>query len=91
VTICRKTSEGGSSEHTDQKLTTTQTVSSMGVAPVPPPTGGTALMILSYAGACDSSRQLIEYLDGLKDAKADRKGTSLSFTTSTLWFSLLIS
>jgi sulfate adenylyltransferase subunit 1 (EFTu-like GTPase family) len=41
--------------------------------------GGGSLMIRSSAEAWESSQRLIEYLEGLKNAKADREGTPFSF------------
>jgi hypothetical protein len=81
VTACRKLSEGGSSKHVDQHL----------AANAPPPvwwwgggSRGIVPMIRSNTDARDYARQLLEYLDGLKNAEADREGTHYSFTASTL-------
>jgi hypothetical protein len=49
------------------------------------------MTIQSTAEASDSARRLAEYLDGLKNAKADREGTHFSFVTSSLRSFLLVS
>jgi hypothetical protein len=67
-----------------QLLVTTLIVSSATTAPIPPPLGGMTMMIRSNAKAWDSVRCLTEYLEGLKNAEADRKGTHFPFTTSSL-------
>jgi Zn-finger protein len=48
------------------------------------------MTIWSTAEASDSARRLAEYLEGLKNAKADREGTHFPFVISSLWSFLLV-
>jgi hypothetical protein len=72
-------------------LVTTPTVLPAATAPVPPPLRGTSLAIRCTIEAWDSARCLAEYLEGLKNAEADREGTHFPFTISSLRSFLLIS
>jgi hypothetical protein len=65
-------------------LVTTPTVLPAATAPVPPPLRGTSLAIRCTIEAWDSARCLAEYLEGLKNAEADREGTHFPFTISSL-------
>jgi hypothetical protein len=59
-------------------------VSSIATAPIPPPSGGTTLMIQSNAEAWDFAWCFTDYLEGLKNTEANREGTHFPFTTSSL-------
>jgi hypothetical protein len=51
----------------------------MSSTPVPPRAGVTGMMIRSTVAALDSTRCIAEFLEGLKNAEADREGTHFSF------------
>jgi hypothetical protein len=91
ITSCRKSSKDGSSKSVGQPLLTTPSVLPIATAHVHPPSGGTSMTIQSTAEASDSARCLAEYLEGLKNAEADREGTHFSFVTSSLRSFLLVS
>jgi hypothetical protein len=83
ITSCRKSSKDGSSKSAGQSLLTTPSVLLVATSLIPP-SGGTSLTIRSTAEASDSARHLAEYLEGLKNAEADREGTHFPFVTSSL-------
>jgi hypothetical protein len=67
---------------TEQRSAIVQTTPSTVAISAPPPMVGTGLMIFSNAEASQSTRQVLQYLEILKDAKAEREGNQCSFTTS---------
>jgi hypothetical protein len=54
-------------------------IASVATALVPSAVGGACWTIRSPIEAWKSSQRLTEYLEGLKNAEADRKGTHFSF------------
>jgi hypothetical protein len=69
----------GSSKRTDKQPAIVQIIPSMSSTPVPPPAGVTGMMIRSTVAALDSTWCIAEFLEGLKNAEADREGTHFSF------------
>jgi hypothetical protein len=90
ITYCRNPFKDGSSKSACQPPLTTPSVLPVSTTPVPPPSGGTSLAIRSTAEALDSVRCLVEYLEGLMKAEADREGTHFSFVISSLRSFLLV-
>jgi hypothetical protein len=84
IVVCIKCTASGSSKHTDKQSVIPQINPSTIVGLVPPPVGVIGLTIRSTTEAWDSSRHLTEFLEGFKNAEADRGGTHFPFTTSTL-------
>jgi hypothetical protein len=68
----------------DQSLAVPHVSSPIVVGSAPPPVGGTSLMIRSTVEAKDTVLRVADFLEGLKDAEANREGTLSSFTTSSL-------
>jgi hypothetical protein len=64
-------------------------IASVTTAPVPSVAGGIGLTIRSSAEAWESSQRLTEYLEGLRNAEADRKGSHVSFYYSNPQFLLV--
>jgi hypothetical protein len=86
IIVCRKSSEGEPSKHTDRTLAIPWAYSPTATASTPPPAGGTSSTIRSTIEAKDSVLRIVDFLEGMKDAEADREGTLSSFTASSLWF-----
>jgi hypothetical protein len=68
----------------DRPLAVPQVSSSAPASSAPPHAGETGSMICSAVGAKDSVLRVAAFLEGLKDAKADREGTLSSFIASSL-------
>jgi hypothetical protein len=82
--FCRKSYEGGPSKCADRPLAMPQVSSPVVVGFAPPHAGGTSSMIRSTVEAKPSILWVADFLEGLKDAEADREGTLSSFTASSL-------
>jgi hypothetical protein len=83
MTVYRKFSKSGSSKDVKQQLATVQTSPSVAAASAPPLVVGIGLMIYSNVEARHSIRWVLQYLESLKDAEADREGNRSSFTSSS--------
>jgi hypothetical protein len=74
MTICRKSTKSESSKATEQQLAGKQTISTVDVASISPPVVGSGLTIYSNAEARQSTRRVLQYLESLKNAEAEREG-----------------
>jgi hypothetical protein len=52
----------------------------MAAASIPPPVVGTSLTACSNANAGHYTQRVLQYVESLKDAEADRDGNKFSFT-----------
>jgi uncharacterized protein (UPF0261 family) len=73
TTIHRRPSVSGQLKLATKKVTILKTATHV-VASAASSAGGTGWTVLSTAGACDSSRCITEFLEGLKNRKADQEG-----------------
>jgi hypothetical protein len=85
VIIYRKLDKSESSKAAKQQPIIIQITSSVVAASVPPPMVGTDLMACSNVDARHCARQVLQYVESLKDAEANQAGNRSSFTTSSIW------
>jgi uncharacterized OsmC-like protein len=81
----RKLAEDKSSKADEQESIDMQ-ISSMVAAFSPLPLVGAGLMACSNADAMSSAKQILQYLESLKDAEANREGNMSSFAASRYLF-----
>jgi hypothetical protein len=83
IIVCRKSSEGRSSKRADWPLAIPQISSPATAGSAPPPARGIGSTIRSTVEAKDSTLQIADFLECLKDAEVDRRGGTLSYFTAS--------
>jgi hypothetical protein len=83
ITICRKSTKSESSKVAEQHPAGNQTISPVAATSIPPPMVGTGLVICLNAEARHSTRQILQCLESVKDAEADREGNRSVFNASS--------
>jgi hypothetical protein len=80
--IYRKSTDGEPSKAADQQPVNVQLTPSLAVVYVSLLLAGTCLTACSNADVMSSTQRILQYLESLKDAKADREGNRSSFIAS---------
>jgi hypothetical protein len=78
--FCRTPDADEPSKATEQKSVNVLTTPSGASASTPPPLVGADLMVCSYNDTRSSAQWVLQYLESLKDAEANRQGNRSSFT-----------
>jgi hypothetical protein len=83
--ICRKPDKSESSKAAKQQSAIVHITSLVVAASIPPPVVGTSLTACSNANARHCAQRILQYLESLKDTKANQEGNQCSFTASSFW------
>jgi hypothetical protein len=82
--IHRRPLVSGQSKPATKQVTILKTATPVAVAATSSSAGGTGWTILSTANAWDSSRRVIEFLEGLKNREADREGILFALVDASI-------